>query len=107
LPQIFQPQFLVFLPDSSISIQISAQIDELFAQHTNPEKADLHTGNSRTDQEKLFSKKSEPAQAGLKPAKAGPPAKAGLPAGQCLHIAAQRLYQQLASPAHSSPARPA
>jgi hypothetical protein len=68
---------LYFSQNHQIFLQISAQIDELLEQHPEPAKAGLHIGNSRTEPRNPASKKFDPEKAGLKLAKAGPPARAG------------------------------
>jgi hypothetical protein len=71
------PNSLYFFRNHRFSIQISAQINELLKQHPEPAKAGLHTRNSRTEPKNPASKKSGLEKAGLRPAKAGAPAKAG------------------------------
>jgi hypothetical protein len=58
------PNSSYFSRNRRFSLPICAQINKFFAQHPEPAKAGLHTGNSRTDSKFPDSKSSEPAKAG-------------------------------------------
>jgi hypothetical protein len=63
--KLSSPNSLYFDRNRRFYLSICAQIDKFFAQHPEPAKAGLHTGNSRTISKFPDSKKYEPAKAGL------------------------------------------
>jgi hypothetical protein len=59
------PNSLYFGRNRRFYLPICAQIAEFLAQFLEPDKAGLHTGNSRTESQNPDSKKCEPAKAGI------------------------------------------
>jgi hypothetical protein len=107
--KLSSPNSLYFGRNRRFYLPICAQIDKFFAQHPEPAKAGLPTGNSRPEAKFPDSKKCDRVKPALRPVKAAPPAKAGpstAKAGPCLSQVNAASHQAAPAPAPSATSPP-